>query len=540
MSGQELPAVSGNGRWRWLFLLVANGLAQAVAALASAVALGRGFEALTTGPARPPAAATAAAVAVAAGLAVALLRGAELVTAERLGQDYVHETRMRLVDALLSADSRDLRRRSTGGSALRFTGDLTALRTWVSRGVARQAVAVPVLVVVLGGLTVLSPGLGLVAAAVSVATLAGLAATGPSLRDANRLARRRRTRVAAEITERITAVAAVQALGGAPRERARAQRHSQALVEAMLLRAHRMGRVRALTEAGAGSAAGLLLLTAAMTGAGGGAVVTAVMVVAFLATPLRDLGRVAEYRAAAQVARQRAVEVLARPRSAASRGTAPAPAPARGRLELRGLVVRGSQQPVDAVVEPGQVVAVTGPNGAGKSTLLETVAGLVTPVQGRVVLDGCDLTTLSPQARREVLGIVSPAVPLMRGTVRRNLRYRVPSADDDQVRALYELLDLDTFLAALPHGELTRVGERGEGLSAGQRSRLELARALLGPPNLLLLDEADAALDADTSAVLDDVLLRWRGTALVVTHRAERLTSADAVWRVEAGHLHVA
>jgi ABC-type bacteriocin/lantibiotic exporter with double-glycine peptidase domain len=133
--------------------------------------------------------------------------------------------------------------------------------------------------------------------------------------------------------------------------------------------------------------------------------------------------------------------------------------------------------------------------------------------------------------------MAGPDLPLLRGTVDKNLRYRWPDAPIEEIARVRHLCEVDQVLAELPEAEKTRVSEGGIGLSAGQRQRIALARAILGNPPLLLLDEVDANLDAQATAVVDRVLAEHKGTVLLITHRAERLATADAIWYLEGGRL---
>jgi ABC-type multidrug transport system fused ATPase/permease subunit len=133
--------------------------------------------------------------------------------------------------------------------------------------------------------------------------------------------------------------------------------------------------------------------------------------------------------------------------------------------------------------------------------------------------------------------MAGPDLPLLRGTVEKNLRYRWPDAPAQEIARVRALCGVDEVLAELPDGEKTRVAEGGVGLSAGQRQRIALARALLGNPPLLLLDEIDANLDPKAIAVVDRVLAGYRGTILLVTHRLDHLSSADVIWYMESGRV---
>lgn len=144
-------------------------------------------------------------------------------------------------------------------------------------------------------------------------------------------------------------------------------------------------------------------------------------------------------------------------------------------------------------------------------------------------------TTRNVRPLRAAVGVVSPQLPLLRGSIGRNLRYRVPDATPDQLNTVRRLSGLDEVLARLPDGEQTRLGEDGAGLSTGQQTRLMLARALLGRPRLLLLDEADAHLDRDSICILRRAVASFPGTVACVAHRPELLDLAGLIWHVRDG-----
>ncbi|MGH7960375.1 MAG: ATP-binding cassette domain-containing protein, partial [Candidatus Binatia bacterium] len=299
--------------------------------------------------------------------------------------------------------------------------------------------------------------------------------------------------------------------------------------------------VRAVTEATSATASGAVLLLGAYEVAAGratpGTVVAAMTIVGLLVPALRDLGRVHEYWYGAQVSRRKIEEFLDTPSFVTEAVDAPDLRPGAGCLEFAGVSVSGVLSGVTGRVAPGTAVALMGPSGAGKSTLLSLAARLIAPEEGRILLDGQDLAAHSLASVRRAIGMVSPDLPLLRGTVEKNLRYRWPGAPVEEIARVRAWCGVDEVVAELPQGEQTRVTEEGGNLSVGQRQRIALARALLGNPAVLLLDEADANLDARARAVFDRILAEYRGTVLLVTHRPERLAAATVIWRLEAGHL---
>jgi ATP-binding cassette subfamily C protein CydD len=190
-------------------------------------------------------------------------------------------------------------------------------------------------------------------------------------------------------------------------------------------------------------------------------------------------------------------------------------------------------------VRPGERVAVIGPSGAGKSTLLGLLLGFVAPTSGRVLVGGVDLATVDQDAWRRRIAWVPQRAHLFADTLAGNVRLGAPDATDDAVRAAVRDAALEEVVADLPEGLDTVLGERGHGLSSGQRQRLALARAFLRGAPLVLLDEPTARLDgASEAAVLTATGRLTAGrTTLLVAHRPALLAGADRVVRVDQGRL---
>ncbi|MFE2600018.1 thiol reductant ABC exporter subunit CydD [Streptomyces sp. NPDC059396] len=251
--------------------------------------------------------------------------------------------------------------------------------------------------------------------------------------------------------------------------------------------------------------------------------------------PIRQVG--AQYHAAAEglSAAEEIFTVLeAEP---PARGTEVIPGSGAPRLELEAVTVRhqGRTEPssdaASLTVEPGETVALVGPSGVGKSTLLDVVLGFTVPDEGRIRVDGRDLASLDPYRWRERIAWVPQRPYLFAGTIAENVRLARPDADDAAVRDALREAGAYEFVAALPQGVRTVLGEDGAGLSAGQRQRLALARAFLADRPLVLLDEPTAALDGETEAGIVEAVRRLaRGrTVLLVVHRPALLAAADRV-----------
>lgn len=539
-TGGRLPAILTGARIRVFAQLLGIGVGLSAAAIASALLVRFAFDHLLVArPARPD---TLLLVGVGAGLAAAAagsawLRAVERVAAERLGQAYVHEVRLRLFDRVIATAPRALQQRSTGGQVMRLVGDINALRQWVSLGLARVTVALTTTVASLAVLTLIDRLLAaVVATAVGLGVVAALV-QGHGIRASTRDVRRRRGRLSANVNEKVATAAVVQAFGQGRREHARVAQQSRRLQRAMIERARHLGRLQGVTEATTAAGTALVLIVGAATGVRAGTVAAATLLVGLLSPQLRDLGRAEEFWHNFVIASGKIREVLARPTAVPEVRDALTLQPGPGRLEFAGVSVEGSLEALSAIAEPGQIIAVVGPNGSGKTTLLSLAARLLDPYRGRVLLDGQDLSRYSLTSVRRAVGLAGPDLPLLRGTVEHNLRYRWPEAPDEELVRVVALCGLEPLIAALPQGAETRVAERGAGLSAGERQRIALARALVGSPPVLLLDEADANLDTQAAEVVDRVVRDHGGTILLVTHRADLLLAADVIWYLEDGRL---
>ncbi|MHB1550086.1 MAG: ABC transporter ATP-binding protein [Vulcanimicrobiaceae bacterium] len=190
-------------------------------------------------------------------------------------------------------------------------------------------------------------------------------------------------------------------------------------------------------------------------------------------------------------------------------------------------------------VAPGQIAAFVGPSGAGKTTITQLVPRFYDPQRGRVLIDGRDVRSLTLESLRRDIGIVTQETYLFHDTIANNLRYAKPEATDDELRDAARAANIDDFIAELPDGYATVVGERGHKLSGGERQRLAIARVLLKNPHVLILDEATSSLDSHNEAAIQTALehvMRGR-TSMVIAHRLSTIRSADVIFVVESGKI---
>ncbi|MEQ1721034.1 MAG: ABC transporter ATP-binding protein [Nitrosomonas sp.] len=538
-----IPPILHGHRRIFFTRLVINGLAQAVLAIGTAWLVKEIFDSFLT---TEHPVFSAQVVWLIIGLIatagfISWLRMVERVDAERMGQHYASEVRILLYDCLSFLTPRTLQKRSRGGVSLRFVGDMTSLRRWISMGLARVTVAGVSTVSALVMLGIINWQLTLT---VTVSLMLGAWVTylfGKRMRAAALESRRRLSNLAANVNEKVTSIAVVQVFGQVDREREHIVRQGQYLHDSMVARAQVAGQILGMTEFSVAMTSATTLLAGVFAVAAGtasvGAVIAAISIVGILLPPLRDLGRVQEYWHGACIARERIKEFLDSPSLVEHNFKAPDLIVGQGCLEFNSVSVTGGLNQVSGVVEPGTVVAVVGPNGAGKSTLLLLASRLIDPQEGKILLDGQNLTEYSLSSVRHAIGMVGPDLPLLRGTIERNLCYRWRKAPKEEIIRVRKLCGIDEMLVQFPEGEKTRVAEGGLSLSVGQRQRIALARALLGNPRLLLLDEVDANLDRQAGKIIDRILAEHQGTILMVTHQLNHIMAADVVWYLEEGRL---
>jgi ATP-binding cassette subfamily B protein len=190
-------------------------------------------------------------------------------------------------------------------------------------------------------------------------------------------------------------------------------------------------------------------------------------------------------------------------------------------------------------IQPGQMAAFVGPSGAGKTTITQLVPRFYDPQSGTVRVDGVDVRDVTLASLRANIGIVTQETYLFHDTIAANLRYARQDATDEAMIAAARAANIHEFIAGLPQGYETIVGERGHKLSGGERQRLAIARVLLKNPCILILDEATSALDSNNEALIQAALvpLMTGRTSLVIAHRLSTILNADIIFVVEHGHI---
>jgi ATP-binding cassette subfamily B protein len=468
-----------------------------------------------------------------------------------LGEKMVADLRRTLYSHLLSLDQAFFERSRSGELLSRLSADAELVRSVVG---SSMSVALRSGITVLGSalmLAVTSPRLALFALLGIPLVVLPIALSGRRVRGASQDSQDRIADANARAGETLNAMHTVQSYVRETHER---DRYAAALDKAVGASRRRI-RLQAILTAGVivlvfGAITAVLWVGAKDVIAGQMSAGTLGQFVLYAMIGAGSVGALTEVwnevqRASGGMAR--IAQLLAEHSSLSARGPVqPLPRPVRGELRLENIRFSYPSRPdalalddFSLVVSPGETVALVGPSGAGKSTVFQLLLRFHDPRSGSIRLDGIDLASLAPDDLRGQIALVPQDPVIFGATARDNIRYGRLDASDAEVEAAARSAEAHEFLAELPHGYDSELGERGSRLSGGQQQRLAIARALLKDAPILLLDEATSALDAHSERAVQQALERlMRGrTTLVVAHRLATVLKADRIVVMERGRI---
>ena len=522
-----LPPLWAGKRRRHLSLLILAGFAQAIAAGVSAHFF---THALTRSSAGSRGLLFGALVAAAA--AVGLLRMAERILSERLSQDYVHQIRLGLIRRNLL----DGKVKSLGVAVARTTNDLTSIKNWISQGVAPLAVGIPLIIGVGVALSLLDPLLlvGLVIPLVML--VLAMRALAPLAYERTRLVRRLRGRLSSQIADTVLSTAAIRSAGGSERELARVQDRSQALVDASINKAKVAGAMRGTAAATSGIVIAMVIGTGLLAGLPTQTIAGAVTIVAFLATPIHELGKVVEYRQTYRAARRIIGPAIEPAASSAPKRVVLGAAPSDGAVMAAHLQLSDGTTMARLAARPGARIVVDPGNELLTSEVLERFVGLRESPAGQIVVAGVDLSLAGPKDLRSLVGYAAQGMMLVRGTVSRTVAYRCPDTGPDEINRLLGQVDLADRVTELAKGADTVLVHGGEPLTIPERARLLLARAILDHPPLLVFDHLDADLGNDGRDTMRRLLAAYPGVVILASDNPEQIVTPTHTWRPDDVH----
>jgi len=483
-----------------------------------------------------------------------VLTGATFYTMAWTGQHVLRVLRVEVFQKLHALSLSYYSEHEAGDLMSRITNDTTAIEQAFSFALVNVLSGILLLVWV--SYNMLAANLPFALLSLSVSPLMFLATKyfSDQARKAFRQSREKIGDVNAELQESIAAVREVQAFN-------RADENIEQFKEVNA--ANRDANIRAVTYTSALAPAleafsyvGLAIVT----GVGGwyllkgqelfGTVVTLGLVVTFLAyvqrfnQPIQQIAVLWTNIQNAIAGGERIFNILDERPAVTDKKDAQEMPPIRGRVEFHevshayedGVSVLNK---VSFTAEPGQTFAIVGPTGAGKTTIINLLPRFYDVTHGFVKIDGIDVRDVAAESLRRQIGIVLQDTFLFSATVMENVRFGRPSATDDEVMAAIRLANADSFIERLPEKYQTVLGERGSGLSQGQRQLLSIARAALADPRILILDEATSSVDTRTERLIQkafDELLKGR-TSFVIAHRLSTIRNADMILVLDKGHI---
>ena len=462
----------------------------------------------------------------------------------------VRDLRTRIFDHLLTLDLGYFQRTRAGQLISGIITEVDQTKTVITASLLslfQNLVVVGTTLLVLSQISLRLTLLTLACVPIMVLLLQSLLAR---LRQHSRARTRDRGEVTSTITERIGAVRLIRAYGEETRESARFASQA-ARYRKQVIRTQRFSSLTSpLTEVFSGFLVILIIWAStrpALIGLGTPlapeAIIVFLMAALKLTSPLKTISSYPAVMAVTLASAERVFEILDEPSTETVR---PGEGEARFEREVafEGVGFRYGQgdpvlSDVSFTLPKGRVVALVGPSGAGKTTLADLLPRFHDPTAGRITMDGVPLTRVTRRSLRALLGVVSQDTVLLNDTVLANIGYGSPGATREQIEAAARAANADLFIAQLPQGYDTVLGERGTRLSGGQRQRIAIARALLRDPPILILDEATSALDTESERLVQQAIDRLMAerTVLVIAHRLATVRDADEIVVLDAGRV---
>jgi len=465
---------------------------------------------------------------------------AENYYTESVSQWVAHDLRMRVYEHLQRLSLGFYDTHQVGAILSTVTTDVKTIQNFASSGTLGILVDLMTIVGMLFVMFWLDWDFALIAIAATPFLLLFVARFNRAVKKATHAVRKHQAEIVSVLQEGLESVRVVKAYGRQDREEENLSAVSHATVDAAL-KARRIKSV--LSPAVAIVAA---VCTGIVLWRGAALVLADVMTIGALTVfltylskffkPVQDLAKMGSTIAQTAVAIERVQTILNTDTVIPERPDARDPGTVQGAVEFEHVAFAYDPKApvlrdVHTKVAPGQFVGIVGPTGGGKSTIVSMLPRFYDPSAGRVLIDGVDLRDLTLRGLRGQIGFVLQDTVLFRGTVRDNIAYGRPSATDEEIAAAAKLANADEFIAKMPDGYNTMVGERGLTLSGGQRQRLGIARAIIRNAPILILDEPTAALDTEAEKLVMEALGRlMKGrTVLTIAHRLSTIRDAHKI-----------
>jgi ABC-type multidrug transport system fused ATPase/permease subunit len=465
---------------------------------------------------------------------------------ESVGQWVAHDLRMKTYDHLQRLSLTYYDTHQTGALLSTMTNDIQTIQSFASSSTLGIVVDLFTILEMLGLMFWLNWDFALIAVGITPFLLFFVSRFKRAVKTATREVRARQSDIVSVVTQGLESERVIKAFGRQDLEEAQLGQVSRATVEAAL----KARRVKSLLSPIVNVTVALctgfvlwrgasLILAEAMT------VGSLTVFLAYLTKffkPVQDLAKMTNTIAQTAIGVERVQAILETETIIPERPDAKAPGPFLGAITFdRVVFAYDAEAPVlrdvSFGISPGEMVGIVGPTGGGKSTVVSLIPRFYDPTGGAISIDGADIRDFTIRGLRDQIGFVLQDTVLFRGTVRDNIAYGRPGATDQEIAEAAKLANADEFIARMPHGYETLVGERGQTLSGGQRQRIGIARAIIRNNPILILDEPTAALDTESERLVIEALERlMKGrTVITIAHRLSTIRDANKIIVLKGG-----
>lgn len=469
------------------------------------------------------------------------LRLHERYVSEKMSQKYINTVRSGLLKRLMRASVRDIQSMTIGNLSSRLAGDLSAVKRWLSLGIARLVTHSILLIGTLLLITNINASLGLLISLAMLTLISIAILIGNYLKHSIKQVRKNRIKIHSLLVERLSAISTIRAMGKEQKEIARINLHANKLERNISKQGLFLGLMR-----GIGDASSLILISLffifnsySQNILSTDEITALISIILFVSSPIRELGRIQEYYQGAKLSITKLQELYNIPRIIRGRSKKITVSPqSLGEILINNIYLNSVFKGQSFHAKKGQHIALTGKNGMGKSSLISLILGLINPDSGTIKINGIAPSKTKPSDRSRHMGCYTPSLSLLKGSLKKNLCYRKYGATDSEINALMSFCQLDDLLQRLEHGINTQVIEQGDNFSSGEIARISLFRALLGTPEILILDEPESYLDKKGFLIIKQLINNYQGTLIIATHNTELISICDKQWNLDQKKNH--